>query len=492
MDVIFNRRDFSGAVLMPAVELGVDLLEWRAVGGAWKAQVTATGASQERLWGLVDLLRCEMVVSDERAACWWGYVSAVEVHAGARVIRVSLAEMWNTVRVSYRDDSPSQEGGKENFTAWTADAESVRAWGSKEKNFRMGVANAADAAAYAASLLAEAGKPAVSAWVSSQAAEFPYVVIEGRGWWEALDWEYYSQGKGQTGNLASSGSIIFGTSGSQSIAQGFSYAGGGWYLNEVWIKIKRLLATDNLSLTVCANNAGVPGTVLGTATAVPYTALEEEMTWVKFSFSTAVAVTNGTQWLKISRSGSMSAVNYYIASVDEGLNYANGYLIYYTGSAWTSRVPDADLTFLVVGVDDTGTQVKAMVVDGQFFTVCRLEGESGIDGRLYRDGEKRIREEAELLLKLGQSTGGENLAFVNRDRVVRVYAKPGSSPVRFQVGEDGSLTLADGRPALASDQPAGQWAKLGDLSAVGELMGYDSAVWIEGAVWEKGRLMLSK
>ncbi len=200
--------------------------------------------------------------------------------------------------------------------------------------------------------------------------------------------------------------MIFGTSGSQSIAQGFSYAGGGWYLNEVWIKIKNYLATDNLSLTVCANNSGVPGTVLGTATAVPYTSLEEEMTWVKFSFSTAVEVTNGTQWLKLSRSGSMSAANYYIVSVDEGLNYSRGTLLYYNGSSWAARTPNADLTFLVVGVDDTGTQVKAMVVDGQFFTVCRLEAESGIDGRLYRDNTKRIREEAELLLKLGQSRAG--------------------------------------------------------------------------------------
>ncbi len=52
MDVIFNRRDFSGAVLTPAVDLAVDVLEWRAVGGAVESAGDCdSGASQSGCGG---------------------------------------------------------------------------------------------------------------------------------------------------------------------------------------------------------------------------------------------------------------------------------------------------------------------------------------------------------------------------------------------------------------------------------------------------------
>ena len=128
--------------------------------------------------------------------------------------------------------------------------------------------------------------------------------------------------------------------------------------------------------------------------------------------------------MHIARSGALSDLNYFVASVDEGLSYAGGELVYYSGINWFFRSPDADLSFLVTGTEDTGTQIKAMVESGQFFSVCRLDAISSVDGRLYRDGSLRIREEVEKLLQVGQSTGRSSLAFVDRDRVVRVYTRP--------------------------------------------------------------------
>ena len=82
-----------------------------------------------------------------------GYVGAVELHAGPRVMRIDLAEVWNTVLVRYRDDSPNVEGGEEHFSSWATNARSVAEWGTKAKIFEMGKGTAADAAAYAQSLL---------------------------------------------------------------------------------------------------------------------------------------------------------------------------------------------------------------------------------------------------------------------------------------------------------------------------------------------------
>lgn len=310
-------------------------------------------------------------------------------------------------------------------------------------------------------------------------------MIEGRGWWETLDWEYYAQTRGQVGNLHGGASFNFGTTTVQKIDQRFVTDGGDWEMSEVWIKVKNYQAADNLIVEVCEDSSGAPGTVLGDCT-IAATALEDEFTWVKVTLDANVSVSTSTLHLVLRRSGSNSDTAYYVASVDQALNYTGGSLIYHNGSTWFYRSPDADLSFLGVGVEDTGTQVKEMIEDGQFISGCRLDAESSIDGRLYRDGTKRIREEAEKLLKIGQSTGTENLAMVERNRHVRILNKPANTAVKYRVGSRGELLLQDGRPLPASQQPAGSWARLGEIGGVGELMGYDSAVWIGGVVWEKG------
>jgi len=487
--VSFGRRDLSGGVVaLPAVELEVERLEWRAVGGPWAAKLLARASSLERLWGLVDLLRCEMVISDEEGAAWWGYVSAVGIHPrGGQGLRLSLDGMWNKVKVLYHDDSPNPVGGVENLTAWYSDPGSVRAWGAKELLVELGVGSAADAAAYAASVLAKRSRPQITPAGEAGKGDW-YVVIEGRGWWETLDWQYYSQARGQAGDLHGGASLNFGTSSAaKKVAQLLICSGGTWLASEVWVKLKRYLATDSVKLSICANNSGAPGAVEASAT-VAASAMEDEITWVKAALSPPVIAGGSMKWIVLERTGSLSDANYYVASVDQGLKYVGSYLIQYVGSSWGYRTPDADLSVLAVGVEDTGTQVNDIISGSQFISRCRLEGLSGINGRLYREGKERTREEAEKLLKMGQSAGGENLVFVDRGRAARVYAKPGSGTARYQVGVGKRILRPDGRPAPASQQPAGSWARLGELSGAGRWLGYEAVVWLGRVVWEKGEL----
>jgi hypothetical protein len=248
----------------------------------------------------------------------------------------------------------------ENLTAWYSDSGSVRAWGTKELLVELGVGSAADAAAYAASVLAERSRPQITP-AGEAGKGNSYVVIEGRGWWETLDWQYYSQVRGQVGDLHGGASLNFGTSSAaKKVAQLLVSSGGTWLASEVWVKLKRYLATDSVKLSICANNSGAPGAV-ETSVTVAASAMEDEITWVKAALSTPVTVGGSMKWMVLERTGSLSDANYYVASVDQGLKYVGSYLIQYVGSSWGYRTPDADLSVLAVGVEDTGTQVKDMI-----------------------------------------------------------------------------------------------------------------------------------
>ncbi len=94
--VSFDRRDFSGQVRVEGIGWTAERLEWQAVGGPWAGRLRADPLTGEegdqlaRLWGLADLLRCGVTVSDEMGPGWWGYGSVLEIHSGSGTIRVSL------------------------------------------------------------------------------------------------------------------------------------------------------------------------------------------------------------------------------------------------------------------------------------------------------------------------------------------------------------------------------------------------------------------
>jgi len=158
----------------------------------------------------------------------------------------------------------------------------------------------------------------------------------------------------------------------------------------------------------------------------------------------------------------------------------------FNGSAWAARAPDADLSFQVIGVEDSGAQAREMAASGQFIGAVRLDGTSGIDGRLYRDGSRRTRAEIELLLNSGTSDGLRLLASVGPNRAVHLYPAPDPGKTAYQIGPGGSILRLDGRPAQPSDRVAGQWARLGSAAAPGGLYGYGGLLFIETCAWQGG------
>ncbi len=79
----------------------------------------------------------------------------------------------------------------------------------------------------------------------------------------------------------------------------------------LWVR-RRGTPTSTLTVELCANNAGTPGTVLKTATATTTNITDTVSVLYEFTFPSVQAVTSGTPyWLKVYASAADSATNYW-------------------------------------------------------------------------------------------------------------------------------------------------------------------------------------
>lgn len=511
--VSFQRRDFSGAVATSECQWTVERLSWRAVGGPWAGRLRATAgygmAALPRLWSLVDLLRCGVTVTS-RGPAWWGYVSAVEVHApkveGGRAIvaRVELDEMWNRGMGEYYTFHPAKPGGERNLTAIYSRADAIANFGYKERVFRLpGLMTAAQAAAYVWSRVLRYGYPVTTlnlaegagaasralASLNAAGAGGYYVTVELRGWWETLDWRFYTDARGRVGNTTGGTAYSMGSASSNMLwAESFACGTEAWDVSEVWVKMRKVGGpTDNVQVDLMTTSAGSPGSSLGSATLSGYK-ITQESDWFKFTFASPVTLAaSTTYWVRVTRSGGASGSNYYELMVDAETTWARGGLKYYNGSAWATWTPEGDLAFQVVGTMDAGLQMERVLSAsagcGQFLAGSRIEPAVGVSSVPYRDGSTRGREEMELHLATGTSTGGRLLAKVDPERVCRVYAQPASAAAVMIVDAAGKITRRDTGLLDLSENPAGEWVELGNLATAGMIPGFDRAVFVEACSW---------
>lgn len=252
---------------------------------------------------------------------------------------------------------------------------------------------------------------------------------------------------------------------------------------EVYVRVKRVgTPADSLTVAIRTDSSGSPGgTTLDSVTTLGAT-LNEDMDWLKLSFSATVALSYGTTyWLVISRTGSNDPVNYYMVDLSEDLTYADGAFKLWNGSAWASRSPDVDMPFQIWSHRETTNQISDMMTTaGQFFAAQDIQATSGRYSRQYRDGNQTAQAELETLLQAGKANGRRFLSNVTPDRVVHVYEEPvydgASSPL---LNENMEILNADGvTPWEPGKLPAGLW-----LTLTNELPD-DSDVFIERAEYD--------
>lgn len=496
LTVQVGRRDFSALQGLGGVAWTVDSLTWRAVGGPRRANLRAAARSAGELWALADLLRCPITVRDRLGPAWWGYVSAVEIQDGARWVRISLDEMANSVRTAYRDYSPHLPGGAGELrqSPWQTDAVSAEIYGLKQASFALGPALPAEAQAFADAQLRRCARPRVTTGAQDSASDITATVytarVECRGWWETLDWQFYQQPRGRLDHrLSGAGQPVGGAAANLNVAQPIlldqTQACG---LGELWLRLRKTGSpADALKAQVCRDNGGIPGALIDES-AVECSAVGADWDWVRFVFEGAPLPAGETLWLVLSRTGAPDAAHHCLCSADESPSQPFGPLMLYDGSAWSPRVPAANLSFILNGVEETTRQIADMLAAprGQFFSGVRIETAPGGLAWVYRAGDARARAEIERLLEQGTADGLRLLARVEADRTVRVYPQPSAASAGLKIDPRGEIVRADGRRLLPSEWPAGQWARLDELSAAGGLAAVDAATWIEGCGWKEG------
>lgn len=191
------QRDFSGApVNLGGCGVTVESFAWDAAGGPASAQLRATG-NPAALARLLNVLRCPVEIrADNGELRWWGYVLDVTI-GGAVEYGVSLAGMFNCVRVaySYVAEGSSNVGERRTHpdtppSGGQQHAQSTSMYGRKDALVSIGGATTTAAEAAAARLLASFATPQASIVQGEPGA--PTAVLTCAGWWSTLEWRYYA------------------------------------------------------------------------------------------------------------------------------------------------------------------------------------------------------------------------------------------------------------------------------------------------------------
>jgi hypothetical protein len=215
--------------------------------------------------------------------------------------------------------------------------------------------------------------------------------------------------------------------------------------------------------------------------------------WYKFTLGSPYTMTASTAYfVQVARSGALDAVNYYAWPGDAAAGWAGGTPVLWNGGAWVAFPVSMDLAFIVLGYDDNGEVIKRICDPvsgcGQFLADIRFEpGTTGVIAPIYRDGSYRGQEEIEELLRVGTSAGARLLANVDPQRVARVYIQPVAPAPGWSglvIGPQGELVRGDGSALLVSEQPAGQWARMGELATAGVMHNFSGAVFVESCSWD--------
>lgn len=179
-------------------------------GGCRLASLSATG-KYEAAWELVDFLRYGVEIFDDlNTRVWWGYINSVSINSGPISYGLSLDTMHNSVKVAYSYVAPgSNEVGERKTTAASTNTESISDFGTKQKIISMGGLSDTQGTAIRDTYLTQHKYPTPTIDFSSEGINSISVDIECKGWYDTLDWKYYSNsGTASAATTAQAGSIV--------------------------------------------------------------------------------------------------------------------------------------------------------------------------------------------------------------------------------------------------------------------------------------------
>ena len=318
---VFLNRSF-GTMAQPGLRLSVERLSWAACGGPEAGRLTA------QVSGLVDLdqfsalLRCGVVVySRAGRAVWWGMVQGVRVQDQRAGVWLTLDDLTNRARVIYGKLEPeATAGGVRTSTSWADGLTSQAIYGVKENQYEMNLSAAAQAAAFRDQNLAKykriSPRPVVGLGSGGST-----ITIDLVGFWFTLDWRFYSNAIGLIENVNRLPQHLVNVCvlAGERFAQSITISDGNWRVESIWFCVRRCNAGSTITVSLCADSAGAPGTILASSTLNGAT-LSKAARWTRFVLSSPVVVAAGNYWITFRDNTN----NNYKMLVDYTLGYAGG------------------------------------------------------------------------------------------------------------------------------------------------------------------------
>lgn len=457
--VVWENRNFSGAVRLPGVTYKVDRYAWSELGGPKTAKILAKGKAED-LWGLIDYLRRPVKIDDGEELVWWGFAGEINLNVGNQA-SLSLWDMWNKVAVAYEEIVAGAQRGTRKTTDWLSDSLSVAEYGIRELLESSSGRSQTQAEANRARILAASKMPKIN-FKPSNGPEVSAEIIC-RGWWDTLEWRYCSVPVSLAYAYETIGSLEYplgNVGGAEMVAQAFDVLGTSVNAVAVEVVIKKTGGpTDDVKVAIFSNPDDLtPTTELASGT-VSGAALTTGYNWVRVTFQSPVVLPPGTYFIVVDRSGSAGA-DCYSLLLDGNAGYDLGPFVVYTG-AWVAG-PTADMPFRIYSDDiiETSQQVYSMLTTyGQFFRSVDMRVASGLSTESYRSGDTDTLYEVENLLQMGTSNNLRMLATVDSSRRVIIYEEPPKSEA-YQLRSDFSLRDTYGSFVKKSRCPVGKWARL--------------------------------
>lgn len=252
----------------------------------------------------------------------------------------------------------------------------------------------------------------------------------------------------------------------EKVAQRFTVSSAaGWTAYELWVRLGVIGApADGITVELCADSSGAPGTVLGSTTSA-VGSLPTALAWAKFTLSSPVTLTAGDPyWLVVRRSGASHHIDYYEIDSDEDAGYSGGSLLLWNGAAWVASA--SDLPFAVWGMEETTVQAATLIGNaGQFLRGGQILDASGLLTYQYRDGSLSALSELEALLAAGATDGRRLLATVTEQRYLQISKEPAAGDIihTCQLSLDGKWLDSLGSPWEEGVLPVGKWVEIRDL-----------------------------
>jgi hypothetical protein len=493
----FSTRDFS-APIFTGLYAQILQLDWSAAGGPAQAQIRLTGTG-DRLIEASRLLRCPVMVRDKAGTpVWWGYVEDVVVYLEGAQISVSLAGLYNKVRVRYSFISPNNQINDQAFTNSAEDFVSQEEYGVKEITLQRHGIDDDFALNLRDTFLKGAALPR-SALSQNQPGKQNRVVLKCAGWFKSLSWQSYQNLEGFYANPGPGPGVFnFGQSSSTRYPSQVFAPGADGALHYAYFQLRGI---GNPTRNLNGQLRDASGNLLAASDPVAGSALSSTAyRWVKFTFPMPFNLAAGTTYMLGVTANTVDPSRYFAIRSDENQSYADGYALYFNGSSWvylpsvTNPGSAPDLIFRAVCIADTGSQIEEIASAGsQFFT--RITAPiSLVKTCPYRDNGEDCLKEIQNLMALGTSNHRRILARVTPERQLEFYEQPDPYNPSVYMDARGHFWTFQGTPLKAYFPPVGQFARYSGSSRI--LLPFDKArmpaCFIEGASYypQSGRLKI--